>query len=139
PYLASGNVRKNGDATPIGWIAEPRSCRNPGSVSSAVRAPPPMVSLASSTSTSAPRRASVTAAASPFGPAPTTTASCSGMFDVRYEKKHEVKPRDPVTRQDAPLPRGALSRTILSRVAVNGLRLRRDPQALLQLFVAAAA
>lgn len=36
---------------------------------------PPTVSRASKTATEKPRRASSTAAVSPFGPAPTTTAS----------------------------------------------------------------
>ena len=48
--------------------AEQTSCTKPGSVSSAERAPPPIVSLASSTSTERPARASAIAAASPFGP-----------------------------------------------------------------------
>src|SRR5687767_10118441 len=54
---------------------EQTSCTKPGSVSSAERTPPPIVSAASCTSTSRPARASVIAAASPFGPEPTTTAS----------------------------------------------------------------
>src|SRR5205823_3959179 len=59
----------------IGWTAEQTSWTNPGSVSAADRAPPPIVSFASTTSTARPRRARATAAASPFGPDPTTTAS----------------------------------------------------------------
>ncbi|MCW2685332.1 MAG: hypothetical protein JWR37_222 [Mycobacterium sp.] len=47
----------------------------PGTVSSEVRVPPPMRSLASRTVTSTPSSASVTAAASPLGPGPTTRAS----------------------------------------------------------------
>ena len=66
-------------ATAIGWIAEQTSWQKPGSVSSAVRIPPPTVSAASSTCTERPARASTIAAASPFGPAPTTTASASGI------------------------------------------------------------
>jgi len=66
---------KNGEATPSGWIAEQTSCTNPGSVSSAERVPPPTESAASRTRTDSPARASAIAAASPFGPAPTTTAS----------------------------------------------------------------
>src|SRR6266480_2824919 len=49
----------------------------PGSVSSAERAPPPIVALASNTSTEHFARARVIAAARPFGPEPTTTASYS--------------------------------------------------------------
>jgi hypothetical protein len=56
-------------------MAEHTSCTSPGTVSSRLRAPPPIVSPASSTTTDAPASASVTAAANPFGPAPTTTAS----------------------------------------------------------------
>src|SRR5215210_3925931 len=56
-------------------MAEPTSWTKPGRVSSAERAPPPTVSSASSTITERPLRASSTAAARPFGPEPTTTAS----------------------------------------------------------------
>jgi hypothetical protein len=42
-----------------------------------VRVPPPIVSCASTTRTERPAWASVIAAARPFGPAPTTTASSS--------------------------------------------------------------
>ncbi len=56
-------------------MAEQTSWTKPGSVSSALRVPPPTVSAASTTSTERPASASVTAADSPFGPAPTTTAS----------------------------------------------------------------
>ena len=58
-----------------GRIVEQTSCRNPGSVSSAVRVPPPAVGAASYTRTERPARASVMAAARPLGPAPTTIAS----------------------------------------------------------------
>ncbi len=54
-----------------------------GRVSSSVRAPPPTVPLASKRATEKPRRASSTAAVSPFGPAPTTTASSiDGTFGL---------------------------------------------------------
>src|SRR3954468_16014204 len=56
-------------------MAEQMSCTKPGKVSSAERLPPPIVSRASTTSTERPARASVIAAARPFGPAPTTIAS----------------------------------------------------------------
>ncbi len=56
-------------------MAEQMSWRKPGRVTSAVRAPPPMVALASITSTRRPARPRVMAAASPLGPDPTTTAS----------------------------------------------------------------
>ena len=55
---------------------------NPGSVSSAERHPPPSSSSASSTRTESPARASTIAAASPFGPDPTTIAS--GIGPRRY-------------------------------------------------------
>ncbi len=51
------------------------SWTKPGRVSSSDRHPPPAVASASSTTTESPARASVIAAASPLGPAPTTTAS----------------------------------------------------------------
>ena len=51
------------------------SCRYPGSVISSVRIPPPIVSACSRTSTERPAWASEIAAARPFGPEPTTTAS----------------------------------------------------------------
>ena len=66
---------KNGETAASGWMAEQTSWWKPGSVSSAVRAPPPMVSAPSSTSTERPASAHVMAAASPLGPAPTTTTS----------------------------------------------------------------
>src|SRR5581483_8629817 len=65
---------KQADERPSGWIAEQTSWRKPGSVSSSVRMPPPIVGSASWTRTSSPARARVIAAARPFGPDPTTTA-----------------------------------------------------------------
>src|SRR5688572_25484846 len=58
-------------------MAEQTSWWKPGRVNSAVRVPPPISSWASSTRTERPAAARVTAALSPFGPAPTTTASCT--------------------------------------------------------------
>lgn len=75
PYLSSGRARNAGELMPSGCAAEHGSWRKPGRVSSSVRAPPPTVPRASKTATEKPRRASSTAAVSPFGPAPTTTAS----------------------------------------------------------------
>src|SRR5438876_5433569 len=75
--ISRSSSRKNGEPRPIGCTAEQRSWTKPGSVSSALLVPPPMVSAASCTSTSRPACASVTAAASPFGPEPMTTASGS--------------------------------------------------------------
>ena len=68
-------MRRNGEASASGWIAEQTSCTNPGSVSSAERQPPPTVSSPSSTRTESPASASAIAAARPFGPEPTTIAS----------------------------------------------------------------
>ena len=75
PCPASGSVRKSGEATANGWIAEQTSWTKPGRVSGAERAPPPIVSSASKTTTLQPACASTMAAARPFGPDPTTIAS----------------------------------------------------------------
>jgi hypothetical protein len=56
-------------------MAEHTSWMKPGKVSSAERQPPPIVAAASMTRTEQPARANVIAAARPFGPDPTTTAS----------------------------------------------------------------
>ena len=47
PCCSSGQDRSTGEPAPSGWTAEHGSCRNPGSVSSSVRAPPPTVSAPS--------------------------------------------------------------------------------------------
>ena len=74
--------------TATGSRADARPSRRrggiPGSVSSAVRVPPPIESAASSTSTAAPLRASSTAAARPLGPLPMTTASRRAGKANRY-------------------------------------------------------
>src|SRR5690348_14496802 len=75
PRRSRPRPRMKGELTASGWIAEQTSWWKPGRVRSAVRQPPPGVSEASSTSTERPARARVMAAASPLGPAPTTTAS----------------------------------------------------------------
>src|SRR5438270_7999125 len=76
--MSSGSSFRYGDAAPRGWIAEHTSWMKPGSVRGAEREPPPIVSPASSTRTDLPARAISIAAASPLGPAPTTTASYAG-------------------------------------------------------------
>ena len=76
---------KNGDPDAIGWTAEHSSCRTPGTVSSLVRVPPPIVSSASSTVTSTPSVASAAAQASPFGPEPTTMARVTWPALARAE------------------------------------------------------
>src|SRR5215208_6802205 len=93
PCSSSGSVRKNGEAYPRGCMAEPRSWTKPGSVSSQERVPPPTVSSASSTATERPARASCTAAASPFGPAPTTTASYAPRSVTRSDAERSYDPR----------------------------------------------
>ena len=65
---------KNGEPAANGCTAEPKSCRNPGSVSGKVRAAPPGSASASKTSTRSPACASTMAAASPLGPDPITHA-----------------------------------------------------------------
>src|SRR5262245_39868790 len=67
-------------------MAEQMSCRNPGRVSSLDLVPPPMVWAASRTRTRRPLRARATAAASPFGPDPTTTASYDPLLMRRSVK-----------------------------------------------------
>ena len=66
-----------GTARPAGAGGPPSRCRGRSRAASArpSATPPPIVSAASSTSTERPARARAIAAASPFGPAPTTTAS----------------------------------------------------------------
>ena len=75
PCSSSGRPARNGDAAVSACTAEHTSCTYPGSVSSAERVPPPIVSACSSTSTDRPACASAMAAARPLGPEPTTTAS----------------------------------------------------------------
>ena len=70
----------------IGCTAEQMSCTKPGRVSSPDRVPPPMVGAASTTSTRHPARPRVAAAVSPFGPAPTTTASHSSAIGHEYAR-----------------------------------------------------
>ena len=77
PWADRSMSRKAGEASSSGCTAEQTSWRNPGSVSSAVRQPPPGSSAASYTSTARPARARTSAATSPFGPAPTTMASAA--------------------------------------------------------------
>ena len=74
PWRSSSSETTAGDATAIGWVALCSSCSRPGTVSSELRVPPPIVSSASITVTSTPRLASTAAQASPLGPEPTTTA-----------------------------------------------------------------
>ncbi len=75
PCAARSSRRKKGEAAASGWIAEQRSWRKPGSVSGSVVSPPPISAARSRTSTRTPASARLSAAASPFGPEPTTTAS----------------------------------------------------------------
>src|SRR4051794_26327319 len=75
PREDRSNSRKNGAAAAIGCTVEHTSWWKPGRISSSVRMPPPGRSPASTTRTRRPAAASRRAAASPLGPAPTTTAS----------------------------------------------------------------
>src|SRR5687768_6507474 len=77
PWRPRSSWRKKGDGTARGWTALQISWTTPGWVSSAERIPPPIVDSASKTATLRPVRAIVIAAARPFGPLPTTTASYS--------------------------------------------------------------
>ena len=74
PYRSRPSPARNCEPTAIGWIAEQWSCSRPGMIASLVRVPPPMSSAASRTVTWRPALARATAAARPFGPAPTTIA-----------------------------------------------------------------
>ena len=83
PRAARSRSRKAGEARSSGCTAEQTSWRKPGSVSSAVRHPPPGSSGRLVTSTASPARARVSAADEAVGPgSPTTTASgASHRFD----------------------------------------------------------
>ncbi len=100
---SSWNARKNPDASAIGCPAEQMSWWKPGSVSSAVRLPPPIVSARSCTSTRRPARAIVTAAASPFGPDPTTIASMSAMRRGYRRRSAAVPAMTPDRSAPAPM------------------------------------
>jgi hypothetical protein len=75
PRAARSKRWKKDEATARGCAAEQTSCRKPGRVSSWVRQPPPISGAPSITCTVRPAAARVTAAARPFGPLPTITAS----------------------------------------------------------------
>src|SRR6185503_16448948 len=88
----SGNVLKKGELAAMGWMAEQTSCTKPGSVSSALRIPPPISALASSNSTESPACCRAMPAASPFGPLPTTTASKSVLSTINtFFCLHKIK------------------------------------------------
>ena len=87
PLAAGSKRRKNGDASASGCAAEHTSCRKPGSVSSSVRQPPPGLAAPSITCTRSPAAASVTAAARPFGPLPTTMASASPGMGASWPRR----------------------------------------------------
>src|SRR5947209_2664266 len=73
------------------------SWTKPGKVSAAERLPPPTVSRPSTRSTRCPAWARVIAAASPLGPAPTTTAS----YCRRPASRRSATARLPTPAQDA--------------------------------------
>lgn len=68
----------NGEDGTIECTAEQMSWTKPGRVRAAERVAPPIVASASYTRTDRPARASVMAAARPFGPEPMTIASSAG-------------------------------------------------------------
>src|SRR6266567_9453174 len=102
---------------------------NPGSVSSADRAPPPTVSRASKTQTDQPARAISMAAAKPFGPEPTTTASNSisvfYMPLLSFRPQRRVLPRQ--TRDGGLLPTPAGCDSMPGYQNVHGRRNRWTP------------
>ena len=73
--FSRSSSRNAGEASARGSTVAQTSWWNPGSVSSSVRSPPPNRSAASTSRTRRPASARVTAATSPLGPEPTTTAS----------------------------------------------------------------
>ena len=80
---ARGTLERTARCATIDWmVGTDVVIENPGSVSSSVRQPPPGVDAPSKTSTESPARASVSAAASPFGPDPTTTASSGDLGEL---------------------------------------------------------
>jgi len=94
PCFARSRELRKGEPAAIGWVAEQSSCRSPGTVSSLVRVPPPIVSAASRTVTPTPFRASSTAQASPLGPEPTTIASLKRPGEaLRRPKRHRGRRR----------------------------------------------
>ncbi len=74
-------ARKKGEMSAVATTVAHGSWTNPGSVRAADRRPPPGTAAPSMTRTATPARASVIAAASPFGPLPTTIA-CGKDFDT---------------------------------------------------------
>ena len=93
PCFSSSSERKKGEAAAIGCPAEQTSWIRPGTVSSALRVPPPIVSAASSTVTSTPARASATAQARPLGPEPTTVAVLTGRAPPTAAEPRVRSPR----------------------------------------------
>ena len=102
PWSASGSDERYGDPTPSGWTAEQMSWARPGTVSSAVRVPPPISSAASSTVTDSPAVARVTAAARPLGPAPITTASQASCPEKGSGPEEDAGPAGVIRRQSCP-------------------------------------
>ena len=83
-----------------------------GSVSAALHAPPPSSGPASTTSTDSPAPDSTTAAARPFGPEPTTTASTAvrpssgSPMPRRYARPPTARPRPDRARPGPRAPTG---------------------------------
>ena len=120
-------MRRNGEPRPSGWIAEQTSWRNPGSVSASVRAPPPIVDAASSTRTERPACAMAIAAASPFGPEPTTIASTSRSAIGERVPNHTIGGCHPFAF-GRKMVVAALPRRLVIKRRLVPLRLGRKPE-----------
>src|SRR3954471_3866637 len=94
PNRSSGMAANTGEAAAAGYTDEKASCWKPGSVSGSVRTAPPAVAGASSTVTGRPGGRSRMAAASPFGPAPITTAAGPSMSGD--SQRELVQQREPL-------------------------------------------
>src|SRR4051794_28918328 len=123
---------KTGEAAAAGYTEENVSCWNPGSVSGSVRTAPPGVSAASRTVTGRPSRASRMAAASPFGPAPITTAGPPTSGDPQRELMQHRQALDAlvagVAAQDLP-PERVLGVPAGQRVGLLDMPRHRVPGA----------
>src|SRR5690606_21394143 len=106
PCSSRGRERRKGDPAPSTWIVEQTSWRRPGTVSSALRNPPPGVSAPSTTNTEPPWRAMVMEAASPFGPdpMPTATRSPPAVTPGKAPTRGPIDRCSPSTGTTAPCP-----------------------------------
>ena len=88
---------RNGEAAAIGWTAEQSSWRTPGTVSSLVRVPPPIVSAASSTVTSHPLARQRHRAGQPVGAGADDDRVAQMAFATRFSSPGFLTPGPPVT------------------------------------------